>query len=63
MILFAKSQGLSYFKNGDLEFSFGQRPKAAPTAEAQDKLPIPEGMPSDEDLLFASVENIEFPKK
>lgn len=75
-IEFAKVQGLAYFKMGDLEFRFAEKvsretfPAKSPQVldksspvEIQTEMPMADGMPSDEEMLFASVENIEIKKK
>lgn len=54
LLLFAKREGVSHFKLDTLEFSFGVGAPIGGTVGAEQmKIPV-EGMPSDEELLFAS---------
>jgi hypothetical protein len=65
-IEYCKTQGVTYFKGKDLEISFE---KTQDAVMPKNEEPVIEGtgladdMPSDEEMLFASSETLEFPKE
>jgi hypothetical protein len=60
-IEYCKTQGLRSFRNAEMEFSFAEPLKEPVKSDTiQEKMPIPSGVPSNEDLLFASSETLEW---
>lgn len=59
----AKCLGVKHVKIGNVEFSFVENKDVPSHTDEKMTIPLSEGMPSDQDLLFASVENTEFKKE
>lgn len=61
-ITLARAHGVTYFKSANLEFRLVDVPKASSSAPTKPASPteLVEEMPPDNEMLFASVEPIEF---